>query len=102
MAAGQSDRLREGHGTGPTPGARVYVGSDHAGFELKGHLLRRLAEQGVDVVDVGPAEFDGDDDYPPYCVETGRRVVADQRHAHRIALLTRYEDTGEPPELPQG
>ena len=56
---------------------RVYLGSDHAGFELKTHLLRHLSEQGHDVQDVGPVEFDPDDGYPPYCIETGRRVVAD-------------------------
>ena len=55
---------------------RVFVGSDHAGFELKAHLLRELAKAGHDVVDVGPAEFDPVDDYPPFCVETGRRTVA--------------------------
>jgi ribose 5-phosphate isomerase B len=57
---------------------RVYIGSDHAGFELKGHLLRELATAGHDVVDVGPAEYDAADDYPPYCVATGLRVVGDE------------------------
>ena len=57
---------------------RVFLGSDHAGFELKAHLLRELAQAGHDVVDVGPAEFDPNDDYPPFCVETGRRTVAEQ------------------------
>ncbi|MDD7966976.1 ribose-5-phosphate isomerase [Actinomycetospora lemnae] len=154
---------------------RVFLGSDHAGFELKAHLLRELAQAGHDVVDVGPAEFDPNDDYPPYCVETGRRTVAEQgargvviggsgngeqiaankvpgcraalawsvetaqlarkhndaqvvavgarmhsleqateivtaflatgfeggRHQRRIAMLTAYEQTGEPPALPQ-
>ncbi|HET8642324.1 MAG TPA: ribose-5-phosphate isomerase [Pseudonocardiaceae bacterium] len=56
---------------------RVYLGCDHAGFELKNFLVRRLAEQGHDVIDVGPAEYDADDDYPPFCIETARRVVAD-------------------------
>ena len=56
---------------------RVYLGSDHAGFELKGHLVGHLAEQGHDVVDVGAHSYDSVDDYPPYCLETGRRVVAD-------------------------
>jgi ribose 5-phosphate isomerase B len=57
---------------------RVYLGSDHAGFELKSHLVEHLAAAGHDVVDVGPAAYDADDDYPPYCVETARRVVADE------------------------
>lgn len=56
---------------------RVYLGSDHAGYELKSELLAHLTEAGHDVVDVGPAEFDPDDDYPPFCVETARRTVAE-------------------------
>jgi ribose 5-phosphate isomerase B len=56
---------------------RVYLGSDHAGFELKSHLVEHLRAAGHDVVDVGPARYTADDDYPPYCVETARRVVAD-------------------------
>ncbi|GGM18387.1 MULTISPECIES: ribose-5-phosphate isomerase [Micromonospora] len=57
---------------------RVYLGSDHAGFELKVHLANHLATQGYDVVDVGPHAFDPDDDYPAFCLHTGDRVVADQ------------------------
>lgn len=57
---------------------RVYLGSDHAGFELKNHLAKWLTEQGHDVTDVGPAVYDAEDDYPPFCVETARRVVADE------------------------
>lgn len=56
---------------------RVYLGSDHAGFELKVHLANHLATQGYDVVDVGPHAFDPDDDYPAFCLHTGDRVVAD-------------------------
>ncbi|HKR49293.1 MAG TPA: ribose-5-phosphate isomerase [Pseudonocardiaceae bacterium] len=56
---------------------RVYLGSDHAGFELKVFLVQHLISLGHDVVDVGPDAFDPDDDYPPLCIETARRVVAD-------------------------
>ncbi len=55
---------------------RVYLGSDHAGFELKAFLSKHLTSLGHDVVDVGPDVFDPDDDYPPFCIETARRVVA--------------------------
>ena len=57
---------------------RVYLGSDHAGFELKNHLAEHLRGAGHDVVDIGPAVYDAVDDYPPFCVETARRVVADE------------------------
>ncbi|MEV0806251.1 ribose-5-phosphate isomerase [Micromonospora sp. NPDC050200] len=56
---------------------RVYLGSDHAGFELKVHLANHLAKQGFELVDVGPHAFDPDDDYPAFCLHTGDRVVND-------------------------
>ena len=56
---------------------RVYLGSDHAGYELKVHLAGALAHQGHEVVDVGPAKFDPEDDYPVYCLHAAARVVGD-------------------------
>ncbi|MEN3612215.1 ribose-5-phosphate isomerase [Plantactinospora sp. ZYX-F-223] len=56
---------------------RVYLGSDHAGYELKVHLANHLAKQGYELVDVGPFLFDPDDDYPVFCLHSGARVVAD-------------------------
>jgi len=60
---------------------RVYLGSDHAGLELKDHLVSRLRARDYEVVDVGPFEYDAEDDYPPYCIETARRVVTDDGSA---------------------
>ncbi len=59
-------------------GVRVYLGADHAGFELKNHLVAHLREQGHEVTDVGPRVYDAADDYPAFCIETARRVVADE------------------------
>ncbi len=56
---------------------RVHIGSDHAGFELKGYLSAQLQGDGHEVVDHGPATFDPDDDYPPYCLRVGEAVAAD-------------------------
>jgi ribose 5-phosphate isomerase B len=56
---------------------RVYLGSDHAGFELKAYLIEHLSGAGHEVVDCGPAAYDPDDDYPPHCFETAQRVLAD-------------------------
>ncbi|MGI9003072.1 MAG: ribose-5-phosphate isomerase [Pseudonocardia sp.] len=56
---------------------RVYLGSDHAGFELKAHLVGHLTSLGHEAIDVGPATYDAADDYPPFCVEAARRVLAD-------------------------
>ena len=51
---------------------RVYLGSDHAGFELKARLAAHLTEQGHDVVDCGAHTFDAQDDYPPPCIAAVR------------------------------
>jgi ribose 5-phosphate isomerase B len=56
---------------------RVYLGSDHAGYELKNHLVDQLAGQGYEVVDLGPRAYDPNDDYPAYCFAAAEAVVAD-------------------------
>jgi ribose 5-phosphate isomerase B len=56
---------------------RVYLGADHAGYELKVHLASYLTTQGYEVVDVGASSFDPEDDYPVYCVHVGSLVVSD-------------------------
>jgi ribose 5-phosphate isomerase B len=56
---------------------RVYLGSDHAGYELKVHLASHLTGLGYDVVDVGPKRFDPDDDYPAFCLAAATAVIAE-------------------------
>lgn len=56
---------------------RVYLGSDHAGYEFKAELADHLTGLGHQVVDVGPHRYDPDDDYPAFCLVTAARVVAD-------------------------
>jgi len=56
---------------------RVHIGSDHAGFELKAHLVEQLGERGYEVVDHGPVEFDPVDDYPTYVLRAAVAVVND-------------------------
>ncbi|MET9829092.1 ribose-5-phosphate isomerase [Streptomyces sp. NPDC006385] len=56
---------------------RVYLGSDHAGFELKNHLVEWLKAAGHDPVDCGPHIYDAQDDYPPFCLRAAERTAAD-------------------------
>jgi ribose 5-phosphate isomerase B len=154
---------------------RVFLGSDHAGYELKQHLIGWLSANGHEPVDCGPAVLDPADDYPPFVLRAAERTAAeqgafgivlggsgngeaiaankvkgiraalawseetaklarehndanvlsigarmhdqdtatkfvevflstdfsgDERHVRRIAMLTRYEETGEAPPLP--
>ncbi|MEU1985880.1 ribose-5-phosphate isomerase [Nocardia sp. NPDC019395] len=56
---------------------RVYLGADHAGFELKNAVKDHLEQAGHEVVDCGALVYDALDDYPAYCIEAARRTVAD-------------------------
>ncbi|HXR42880.1 MAG TPA: ribose-5-phosphate isomerase [Acidothermaceae bacterium] len=56
---------------------RVYLGSDHAGFELKAYLVSWLLDNGHEPVDCGPATYEPDDDYPPHVIAAAIRVAAD-------------------------
>lgn len=58
---------------------KVYIASDHGGLELKRMVIERLPSihVGVEIVDLGPAELDSADDYPPYAFRTAESVVGD-------------------------
>jgi ribose 5-phosphate isomerase B len=56
---------------------RVYLGSDHAGFELKSSLIEHLKGIGHDPVDCGALTYVAGDDYPPPCIAAATRTVAD-------------------------
>ena len=54
---------------------KIVAGSDHAGYDLKRHLVQVLTEWGYEVEDVGTHSKDSTD-YPDYAHEVARRVVA--------------------------
>ncbi|MDY6808737.1 ribose-5-phosphate isomerase [Gordonia sp. HNM0687] len=56
---------------------RVYLGADHAGFELKNLIADHLRSAGHEVVDCGAHVYDALDDYPAFCIEAASRTVAD-------------------------
>jgi ribose 5-phosphate isomerase B len=56
---------------------RVYLGSDHAGYELKNHLVSWLREHGHEPVDCGPSEYDAADDYPPFVLRAAEGAAGD-------------------------
>jgi ribose 5-phosphate isomerase B len=56
---------------------RVHLGCDHAGLDLKAHLVAWLSEHGHEPVDHGPFVYDALDDYPVFCLRAAEAVAAD-------------------------
>ena len=63
---------------------RVAIGADHAGFLLKEHFKRTLAQLGHNVEDHG-THSEASVDYPPICLAVGR-AVAEGRADRGIVL----------------
>lgn len=53
--------------------SRIAIGADHAGYDLKQHLIGWLTAQGHDVADLGTHSPESVD-YPPICAAVGRVV----------------------------
>ena len=45
---------------------RIALGTDHAGFDLRGKVGRLLEDLGHDVTDVGAHTYEAQDDYPDF------------------------------------
>lgn len=56
---------------------RVYLGADHAGFDMKNAIAEHLIAAGHEVIDCGAHVYDALDDYPAFCIEAARRTVND-------------------------
>lgn len=56
---------------------RVHIGGDHAAYELLGELVSFLEEEGHEVTNHGPHDYDAQDDYPVFCLRTAEAVAAD-------------------------
>jgi ribose 5-phosphate isomerase B len=56
---------------------RVYLGADHAGFDLKQVIIEHLRTTGHEPIDCGAFVNDPDDDYPAFCIAAAAKTVAD-------------------------
>jgi ribose 5-phosphate isomerase B len=57
---------------------RIHIATDHAGLEFSQHLQQHLRDNGHEVIDHGPAEYDALDDYPAFCINAAIGVARDQ------------------------
>ena len=56
---------------------KIYLASDHAGFELKQFLGEHLFQLGFSVEDCGVHEMNPSDDYPDFIIPAARKVAGD-------------------------
>lgn len=65
---------------------KIYIASDHAGYELKEKLMDFLIEDnGHEVVDEGAFEFNENDDYPDFISKVAEKV-SEEPEARGIIL----------------
>jgi ribose 5-phosphate isomerase B len=70
---------------------RIAIGSDHAGYELKQHLIGVLAAGGHEVTDLGTNSTESCD-YPQFCAAVGRTV---RNHDADVGIVLGGSGQGE-------
>ncbi len=58
---------------------KIFLGTDHAGFELKELIKHHLLAQGHTVEDLGALAYDPEDDYPDCIFPVAKAVAADSQ-----------------------
>lgn len=69
---------------------KIFIASDHAGFELKKALIEDMTFSGSTVIDCGASEYDEDDDYP-LIIQKAAQAVSEAEGA-RITGGLEYTD----------
>jgi len=66
---------------------KVYLGSDHQGFQLKQAISAWLSKKGVDVEDVGDKQLDPQDDYPQFAQMAALKIMGSEDDEARAILV---------------
>jgi ribose 5-phosphate isomerase B len=56
---------------------KIFIGSDHGGFEMKGYIVKWLKEEGYEIEDVGAENLDLEDDFVDYSLDVVDGVLED-------------------------
>lgn len=57
---------------------KIYIGSDHNGFELKKHLSNFLKRSGHEVIDEGNDQLNPEDDFPQFAGRVVNSMLGDK------------------------
>lgn len=66
---------------------QVFIGADHAGFQLKSVVMAHLSKRGIDVEDDGDRELNPGDDYPQFAYTVTTKVLGSEDADPRGILL---------------
>ncbi|MDQ5962199.1 MAG: ribose 5-phosphate isomerase [Patescibacteria group bacterium] len=80
--------------------SKIYLATDHAGFELKEKVKKYLEEHkgdlGItDIEDCGAHEYRDGDNYPEYIAEAAKKIEHDALHAPSIGIVFGGSGQGE-------
>ena len=53
----------------------IYLGADHAGYNLKEEIKKYLGQLGLEFEDLGNKDLDAGDDYPDFAVKVAKKVA---------------------------
>ncbi len=65
---------------------RIYLGTDHRGFELKEQIKTWLMDNGYEVEDVGAYQFDPGDDYIDFGLKVAESIEGDDSLSRGILV----------------
>ena len=65
---------------------KVYIGTDHAGFEMKEKLIPFIEKLGFQVVDCGDFKYNPNDDFPIFISKVAKSVALNPEHNIGIVL----------------
>lgn len=65
---------------------KIFLGSDHRGFELKEKIKSWFSEWGYEYEDMGAFEYDKDDDYVDFISKVAQKVSEDPANNKGIVL----------------
>lgn len=66
---------------------KIFIGSDHRGFELKTKLFAYLSKHDYNVEDVGDKQLNPQDDYPQFAQEAAIKLVGSEDEDPRSILI---------------
>jgi len=66
---------------------KIYLGSDHNGFDLKEKVFGYLAKRGVAVEEVGPKGLNPEDDFPQFAQMAALKIIGDTDEDPRAILI---------------